>query len=131
MRRLLSAVFASLLVAGTAHAAASPQETVYRVYQAALQKGDIDALEATMTQARAAEFEKQRNSLEFKLMFGFIRDSALRDSKVEKVEVNGNDATLSANGKDSSGNASTESVHMLNESGQWRIEKVSTSTQAH
>ncbi|MGA9335542.1 MAG: hypothetical protein WBV39_14780 [Rudaea sp.] len=121
----------TVLATSVAQAAASPQETVYRSYEVAMSKGDIDAMEATMTKARAAELQAQRDSPQFQMMFGFIRGNALHDTKVEKVDTHGNDATLSVSGKDSAGNPSTSSVHMLKEGGHWRIEKESTSTHAH
>lgn len=132
MNRCMYAVaLATVLATSVAYADTSPQETVYRSYEAALAKGDIDALEANMTKARAAELQSQRNNPQFQMMFGFIRSTALHDTRVEKVEAHGDDATLSITGKDSAGNPATSSVHMLKESGHWRIEKESTSTHAH
>ena len=130
-RNVVVLVSSALFVYISAFAAASPQENVYRAYEAAMSKGNIDALEATMTKARADELQSQRNSAQFQMMFGFIRSNALHDTKVEKVDAHGDDATLSVSGKDSAGNPATSSVHMKREAGQWRIEKESTSTHAH
>lgn len=103
----------------------------YRAYEAAMKKGDVDALARTMTHDRAAELNAHRNDADFKMMFAFIRENALRDGKIVKANSKGDRATLELSGKDGSGNAATSVVTLRKESGGWRIEKESMSSHVH
>jgi hypothetical protein len=100
----------------------------YMAYLAALQKGDIDALAKTMTKERSAEILAHRNDPDFKMMFGFIQSSALRDPKFTKGFSKGDSATLELSGKDGDGNAATTTATMQKEGGSWRLAKESMST---
>ena len=100
----------------------------YMAYLAALKKGDIDALSKTMTKERSAEILAHRNDPDFKMMFGFIQESAMRDPKVTKGFSNGDSATLELAGRDGDGNAATSTATMLKEGGSWRLAKESMSS---
>jgi hypothetical protein len=100
----------------------------YRAYVAALGKGDIDALAKTMTKERSSELLSHRNDPDFKMMFAFVQQSALKNPKYSKGFVKGDTATLEWNGKDGDGNATTSTATMLKEDGAWRLAKESTST---
>ena len=100
----------------------------YRAYIAALGKGDIDALSKTMTKERSAELLSHRNDPDFKMMFEFVQQSALRNPKYSKGFVKGETATLEFTGKDGDGNSTTSTTTMLREGGAWRLAKESTST---
>jgi hypothetical protein len=100
----------------------------YMAYLAALKKGDIDALAKTMTTERSREILAHRNDPDFKVMFGFIQDSAIRDPKVTKGFSKGDSATLELAGKDGDGNSATSTATMTKEGGSWRVAKESMST---
>jgi hypothetical protein len=100
----------------------------YRAYIAALGKGDIDALAKTMTKERSAELLSHRNDPDFKMMFEFVQQSALKNPKFTKGYTKGDSATLELTGKDGDGNATTSTATMLKEGGAWRLAKESTST---
>jgi hypothetical protein len=100
----------------------------YRAYIAALGKGDIDALAKTMTKERSAELLSHRNDPDFKMMFEFVQQSALKNPKFTKGYTKGDSATLELTGKDGDGNATTSTATMLKEGGTWRLAKESTST---
>jgi hypothetical protein len=100
----------------------------YRAYVAALGKGDVDALAKTMTKERSAEILSHRNDPDFKMMFAFIQQSALKNPKYSKGFVKGDTATLEWTGKDGDGNATTSTATMQKEAGAWRLAKESTST---
>jgi hypothetical protein len=97
-------------------------------YLAALKKGDVDALSKTMTKERSAEILAHRNDPDFKMMFAFIQQSAMRDPKVTKGYSKGDSATLELSGKDGDGNAATSTATMQREGGTWRLAKESMST---
>jgi hypothetical protein len=100
----------------------------YRAYVAALGKGDIDALSKTMTKERSAEILAHRNDPDFKMMFAFIQQSALRNPKYANGFVKGDTATLEWTGKDGDGNSTTSTATMQKEGGAWRLAKESTSS---
>ena len=100
----------------------------YMAYLAALKKGDIDALSKTMTKERSTEILAHRNDPDFKMMFGFIQSSAIRDPKVTKGFSKGDAATLELSGKDGDGNSATSTATMLKEGGSWRLAKESMSS---
>lgn len=100
----------------------------YLAYQAALKKGDVDALARTMTKERSDELLAHRNDADFKMMFAFIQAQALRDAKYVKGHGKGDAAMLEFTGKDSDGNLTTSNVTMQREGGAWKVEKESTST---
>jgi hypothetical protein len=102
----------------------------YRAYLAALKKGDIDALAKTMTHERSAEILAHRNDPDFKMMFGFIQQSAIRDPKITKGNSKGDAATLELSGKDGDGNAATTVATMQKEGGTWRLAKESMTSHA-
>jgi hypothetical protein len=97
----------------------------YMAYLAALKKGDVDALAKTMTKERSAEILAHRSDPDFKVMFGFIQSSAMRDPKVTKGFSKGDSATLELSGKDGDGNSATSTATMMKEDGSWRIAKES------
>ena len=100
----------------------------YRAYVAAPGKGDIDALSKTMTKERSAELLSHRNDPDFKMMFEFVQQSALKNPKYSKGFVKGDTATLEWTGKDGDGNNTVSTATMLKEGGAWRLAKESTST---
>jgi hypothetical protein len=102
----------------------------YMAYLAALKKGDVDALAKTMTKERSAEILAHRNDPDFKMMFAFIQQSAMRDPKCTKGFSKGDAATLELSGKDGDGNAATSTATMQKEGGTWRLAKESMSTHA-
>ncbi len=102
----------------------------YRAYLAALQKGDIDVLAKTMTHDRSAEILAHRNDPDFKMMFAFIQQSALRNPKISKGFSKGDSATLELSGKDGDGNAADSTVTMQKEGGTWRLAKESMTSHA-
>ena len=102
----------------------------YRAYLAALKKGDVDALAKTMTQERSQELLAHRNDPDFKMMFAFIQQSALRDPKFVKGFSNGDAATLELSGKDGDGSAATSMATMQKEGGTWRLAKESMTSHA-
>ncbi|KAB2899249.1 MAG: hypothetical protein F9K31_08100 [Dokdonella sp.] len=103
------------------------QGKAYLAHLAALRKGDIDALAATMTKARAEQLLSHRNDPDFKMMFEFIQGQALREPKYVKGNSKGDRATLEYRGKDGDGNEVKSTVSMLREGGAWKLEKESTS----
>lgn len=100
----------------------------YLAYQAALKKGDIDALARTMTRERSDELLAHRNDPDFKMMFEFIQAQALRDAKYVQGHGKGDAATLEYTGKDGDGNATTSTVTMRREGGAWKVAQESTRT---
>jgi len=102
----------------------------YRAYLAALKKGDIDALTKTMTKDRGAEIAAHRNDPDFKMMFAFIQQSAMRDPKIVKGFSKGDSATLELSGKDGDGNNATSTATMQKEGGTWRLAKESMTSHA-
>ena len=102
----------------------------YRAYLAALKKGDVDTLAQTMTRERSAEIVAHRNDPDFKMMFGFIQQSALRDPKFVKGNSKGDTATLELTGKDGDGANATSIATMQKEGGTWRLAKESMTSHA-
>ena len=100
----------------------------YMAYLAALKKGDLDALSKTMTKERSAEILAHRSDPDFKMMFAFIQQSAMRDPKVTKGFSKGDSATLELAGKDGDGNAATSTATLMKEGGSWRLAKESMSS---
>jgi hypothetical protein len=100
----------------------------YMAYLAALGKGDVDALAKTMTKERSAEVLSHRADPDFKMMFAFIQQSALRNPKFTKGYSKGDAATLELSGKDGDGNAATSTATMMKEGGSWRLAKESMSS---
>ena len=107
------------------------QGKAYAAYLAALKKGDIDALAKLMTKARADELLAHRNDKDFKMMFGFIQDQALREPKYVKGNSKGDTATLEYTGKDGDKNDVTSDISMLREAGAWKLAKESSTTHTH
>ena len=103
----------------------------YLTYLAALKKGDIDALAKLMTKTRADELLAHRNDKDFKMMFGFIQDQALREPKYVKGNSKGDTATLEYTGKDGDKNDVTSDVSMVREGGAWKLAKESSTTHTH
>jgi hypothetical protein len=81
-----------------------------------------------MTKERSAELLSHRNDPDFKMMFEFVQQSALKNPKYSKGFVKGDTATLEWIGKDGDGNSTTSTATMLKEGGAWRLAKESTST---
>lgn len=99
---------------------------VYLSHLASLHKGDIDAMLKTMTKQRADELAAHRNDAEFKMMFGFIQSSAIRDPKYVSGHVSGDSATLEYTGKNADGGDVATTVSMKREGGAWKVEKESS-----
>jgi hypothetical protein len=101
---------------------------VFQANVAAMQKGDIDAMLATVTKAQAAKFREQQNDPQFAAMLGMMKAFAPKSVTVTGGEDFGDHAELTLVGVEQSGGKSTGTAKMVKEDGQWKVEKTSMSS---
>jgi len=88
--------------------------------------GDVDSMLALATKDRADKMREARSEPDFPKMIEMIKAFEPAQVSVTSGRADGNRAELQINGKDSDGARMTGVVTLLRESGQWRVEKVST-----
>jgi hypothetical protein len=92
----------------------------YARHRKAVAAGDLKALKATVSTARA----KEMDTPDFKQMFPLIQQMQPKNVKITGGSVDGETATLLATAKDGK-EVSTGSITMVREGGAWKVEKES------
>jgi hypothetical protein len=98
---------------------------VFQANLAAMQKGDIDGMLATVTKAQAAKFREQQKDPNFAAMLGMMQAFAPKSVTVTGGQDFGDHAELNLVGVEQSGGKSTGTAKMVKEDGQWKVEKTS------
>lgn len=101
---------------------------VFQANVAAMQKGDIDAMLATVSKAQAAKFREQQKDPQFAVMLGMMKAFAPKSVTVTGGQDFGDRAELTLVGVEQSGGKSTGTAKMVKEDGQWKVEKTSMSS---
>jgi hypothetical protein len=104
---------------------------VYKAYNAALVRGDVDAVGKFLSHDRAEQMLAHRKDADFKAMLAFIQESALRDPKVAKGYLNGDKATLEVSGKDGSGHTADGTATLVKEGSSWHVAEESVTSHMH
>lgn len=98
---------------------------VFQANVAAMQKGDIDAMLATVSKDQAEQMRAQRKDPEFPAMLEMMKAFAPKSVKVTGGEDFGDHAELTLEGVDQGGSKSTGTAQMIKEAGQWKVQKTS------
>ena len=106
-----------------------PGKAYFAMHRATL-AGDVNAMLALATKARAEEMRKARNQPEFPQMLGMIKAFEPAQVRILSGRADGNRAELEIDGKTSDGATMTGEVNLIREEGIWRIEKVSTESKS-
>jgi hypothetical protein len=101
---------------------------VFQANVAAMQKGDIDAMLATVTKAQAEKFRAQQKDPQFPAMLAMMQAFAPKSVTVTGGQDFGDRADLTLVGVEQSGGKSTGTAKMVKEDGQWKVEKTSLSS---
>ena len=106
-----------------------PGKAYFAMHRATL-AGDVNAMLALATKARAEEMRKARNQPEFPQMLEMIKAFEPAQVRILSGRADGNRAELEIDGKTSDGATMTGEVNLIREEGIWRIEKVSTESKS-
>jgi len=98
---------------------------VFQANVAAMQKGDIDAMLATVSKDQAEQMRAQRKDPEFPAMLEMMKAFAPKSVKVTGGEDFGDHAELTLEGIDQGGGKSSGTAQMVKEGAQWKVQKTS------
>ena len=98
---------------------------VFQANLAAMQKGDVDAMLATVAKAQADKMRAQRKDPKFGGMVEMMKAFAPRSATVTGGRDFGDRAELDIDAVDQSGAKSTGVSRLVKEDGQWKVEKTS------
>ncbi|MBL8300113.1 MAG: hypothetical protein JNN30_17380 [Rhodanobacteraceae bacterium] len=96
---------------------------VFQANLAAMQKGDLDAMLATVTKKQADEIRAQRKDPQFGAMLEMMKAFAPKSAAVTGGQDFGDSAELTLDAVDQSGGKSTGTATMRKEGGAWKVEK--------
>lgn len=92
----------------------------YMAYHKAIVSGDLDSLKKLVT----AEQVKSMDDPDFKKMFPMMQSMTAKDIKITGGTMNGNAATLNAEGTDPMGGGKTKgTIQMVLEDKQWKVKE--------
>lgn len=135
---LAFAATAQAAAAGAASKAAAPAATgkalpagggepgkVFQANLAAMQKGDVDAMLATVTKAQGDKMRAQRKDPQFGAMLEMMKAFAPKSAAVTGGQDFGDTAELTIEAVDQSGKKSGGTSKLRKEGGAWKVEKTS------
>ena len=92
---------------------------------AAMQKGDIDGMLATVSKDQAAKMQAQRKDTKFAAMLEMMKAFAPKSLTVTGGQDFGDHADLTLTGVEQDGGTSTGTAQMVKEGGKWKVQKTS------
>ncbi len=92
---------------------------------AAMQKGDIDAMLATVSKQQADQMQAQRKDPQFPAMLEMMKAFAPKSLTVTGGQDFGDHAELTLVGVEQGGGKSTGTAQMVKEGGKWKVQKTS------
>jgi hypothetical protein len=95
---------------------------------AAMQKGDFDAMLATVSKAQAEQMRKDQKDPQFPAMLKMMQAFAPKSITVTGGQDFGDHAELTVEGVEQSGGKSTGTAQMVKEDGKWKVQKTSMSS---
>jgi hypothetical protein len=98
---------------------------VFQANLAAMQKGDIDAMLATVSKAQADKMRAQKNDPKFPAMLQMMKSFAPKSAIVTGGQDFGDRAELAIEAVDQSGAKSSGTSKLVKEDGKWKVEKTS------
>jgi hypothetical protein len=98
---------------------------VFQANLAAMQKGDFDAMLATVTKEQGDKMRAQKSDPKFGAMLEMMKAFAPKSATVTGGQDFGETAELTIEGVDKSGGKSTGTSKLRKEGGQWKVEKTS------
>lgn len=96
---------------------------VFQANLAAMKKGDIPGLFATLNAEEAGKLRKEQNQPDFKAMLGMMQAFAPQSLKVTGGRDFGERAELDLEGKDQDGSSTSGTATMVKEGGAWKVER--------
>ncbi|MDC8014062.1 hypothetical protein [Tahibacter soli] len=98
---------------------------VFQANLAAMRKGDIPGLLATLNAEQAGKLRQDQNKPDFKAMLGMMQAFAPKSLKVTGGRDLGDRAELDLEGQDQDGSATSGTATMVKEGGAWKVERTS------
>jgi len=98
---------------------------VFQANLAAMQKGDIDAMLATVSKEQGDKMREQRKDPQFAAMLGMMKAFAPKSVTVTGGQDFGDHAELTLVGVEQGGEKSTGTAQMVKEDGKWKVQKTS------
>lgn len=98
---------------------------VFQANLAAMQKGDIDAMLATVSKAQADTMRAQKTDPKFPMMLQMMKSFAPKSATVTGGQDFGDRAELTLDAVGQSGEKSSGTCKLVKEDGQWKVEKTS------
>lgn len=98
---------------------------VFQANLAAMQKGDVDAMLATVTKEQGDKMRAQKSDPKFGAMLEMMKSFAPKSATVTGGQDFGDTAELTIDAVDQSGAKSTGTSKLRKEGGQWKVEKTS------
>ena len=95
---------------------------------AAMRRGDVDGMLATVARAQAEQMRAQRKSADFSDMLAMMRALAPASASVTGGRDYGDRAELDLVGVDADGGKTRGTARMVKEDGRWKVEKTSMSS---
>ncbi|WP_018971820.1 DUF4878 domain-containing protein [Rudaea cellulosilytica] len=92
---------------------------------AAMQKGDVDAMLATVSKQQADQMQAQRKDAQFPAMLEMMKAFAPKSLTVTGGQDFGDHAELTLEGVEQGGGKSTGTAQMVKEGGKWKVQKTS------
>ncbi|HJU39670.1 MAG TPA: hypothetical protein VJ724_08870 [Tahibacter sp.] len=103
---------------------------VFQANLAAMRKGDVAGLLATLNAKQAAELRQEQNKPDFKEMLGMMQAFAPKSLKVTGGRDLGERAELDLEGEDQDGSSTSGTATMVREGGAWKVERTNLKTKA-
>ena len=103
---------------------------VFQANLAAMQKGDIDAMLATVSKEQADKMREQRKDPQFPAMLGMMKAFAPKSVTVTGGQDFGDHAELALEGVEQDGGKSTGTAEMVKEDGKWKVQKTSMTSKS-
>jgi len=98
---------------------------VFQANLAAMQKGDVDAMLATVTKEQGDKMRAQKSDPKFGAMLEMMKSFAPKSATVTGGQDFGDSAELTIDAVNQSGARSTGTSKLRKEGGQWKVEKTS------
>ena len=98
---------------------------VFQANLAAMRKGDIPGLLATLNAEQAGKLRQDQNKPDFKAMLGMMQAFAPKSLKVTGGRDLGERAELDLEGQDQDGSPTSGMATMVKEGGAWKVERTS------
>lgn len=95
---------------------------------AAMRRGDVDAMLATVARAQAEQMRAQRTGADFPAMLAMLRALAPASATVTGGRDYGDRAELDLVGVDADGGRTRGTAQMVRENGRWKVEKTAMSS---